>query len=340
MSTLKVNNITDSTGLVAPIFPPGSAQLNPMAGREDRIINGDFAIWQRGVPSSSASGYVGPDRWINSILGGTVTQSLQSFTMGDTLGSNCGFYYLRQTVSGQTLPTHYGITSHRVEFVQSYAGQTITVLGWARRASGNGNMAVEAEQGFGAGGSPSATVWGISPTIVPLTSSWAPFAVVINVPSITGKVLGTTDFGFFGLNFWSSGGSSYNSRTNSLGLQTIGVDLWGIHIRMGAWTSATTSDYRLRAYADEIHLCQRYYEALHVGFMGCATGPGGLSGTYGNFYPKRTTPVATVISVSESVNLSTATMNVWSPTAYRYYGSSGAAGNMYASAIWSFAAEI
>ena len=37
MSTIAVNQITDTSGLSAPMFPPGSAQLNPMAGREDKI---------------------------------------------------------------------------------------------------------------------------------------------------------------------------------------------------------------------------------------------------------------------------------------------------------------
>ena len=260
MSVLAVNTITDVAGSLPPVFPAGSPQLNPLANREDKIINGDFGVWQRAT-TSTAVGYVAADRWPNSFVGGTVTQSRQAFTLGDTLGANQPTVYLRQSVSGQTLSTQYSLTEQRIENVRSYAGQTITVLGWARRSSGAGNMVVEGVQWFGAGGSPSAQVVGLNPTTITLTSSWAPFAAVITVPSVTGKTLGTDGKDFMAVLFWASAGSTYNARTNSLGLQTIGVDLWGVHIRQGTWTSAATADYRPRDPGTELALCQRYYYA-------------------------------------------------------------------------------
>ena len=226
---------------------------------ENRIINGDMGIWQRGT-SGTANGYTAADRWGNFFVGGTVTQARQSFALGDALGSTQPTYFLRQTVSGQTLSTQYAHTIQRIEGVRSYAGQTITVLGWAKVTSGTANMAVEALQSFGTGGSPSADVNGISPTTVALTTSWAPFAVVMAIPSVSGKTLGSGGNDFLALNFWSSAGSDYNSRTNSLGLQTISVDLWGIHIRIGTWTASDAALYRPRDPGTELALCQRYYE--------------------------------------------------------------------------------
>jgi len=263
MSTLAVNTITDVAGSLPPVFPAGSPQLNPLANREDKIINGDFGVWQRGT-SSTTAGYVAADRWPNSFLGGTVTQSRQAFALGDILGSNNPSFHLRQTVSGQTLSTQYSLTEQRIESVRSYAGQTITVLGWARRSSGTGNMVVEGVQWFGAGGSPSAQVVGLNPTTITLTGSWAPFAAVITVPSVTGKTLGTDGKDFMGVLFWASAGSTFNARTNSLGLQTIGVDLWGIHIRQGTWTAAATADYRPRDPDAELSLCYRYYQIVPI----------------------------------------------------------------------------
>ena len=225
---------------------------------ENRIINGDFGIWQRGTTSTSA-GYVAADRWSNGFVGGTVTQARQAFALGDALGSTQPTYFLQQTVSGQTLSTQYANTVHRIEGVRSYADQTITVLGWVKVTSGTASMAVEAEQGFGTGGSPSATVTGISVTTVALTATWAPFAVVMTIPSVTGKTLGSGDNDYLGLNFWTSAGSDFNARTNSLGLQTIGVDLWGVHIRVGTWTAADADLYRPRDPGTELALCQRYY---------------------------------------------------------------------------------
>ena len=225
---------------------------------ENRIINGDMNIWQRGTSSTSV-GFVAADRWYNGLNGGTVTQSRQSFALGDALGSTQPAYFLRQTVSGQTLASQYAHTIQRIEGVRSYAGQTITVLGWAKVTSGTANMAVEALQSFGTGGSPSADVNGISPTTVALTTSWAPFAVVMAIPSVSGKTLGSGGNDSLALNFWTSAGSDFNARTNSLGLQTIGIDLWGIHVRVGTWTAADAALYRPRDPGTELALCQRYY---------------------------------------------------------------------------------
>lgn len=226
---------------------------------ENRIINGDFGVWQRGT-SSTASGYTAADRWVNDITGGTVTQARQSFALGDALGSTQPIYFLRQTVSGQTLASQYASTVQNIEGVRSFAGQTITVLGWVKVASGTANMAVEATQYFGSGGSPSAEVTGISPTTVALTTSWAPFAVVMAIPSVAGKTLGTDGKDCLRTRFWTSAGSNFNARTNSLGLQTIGVDLWGIHIRAGTWTAADAALYRPRDPGTELALCFRYFE--------------------------------------------------------------------------------
>jgi hypothetical protein len=121
-------------------------------------------------------------------------------------------------------------------------------------------MAIEGEQSFGTGGSPSGGVDSISVTTVTLTGSFAPFAVTMTIPPITGKTLGTSGSDSLSLNFWTSGGSAYNARTNSLGLQTIGVDLWGIHIKVGTHTTAATDLYKQPELGPELIRCYRYYE--------------------------------------------------------------------------------
>ena len=275
-----LQDIAADLNLARPVVAGGTGADNANRARanlgitpddnENRIINGNFLIWQRGT-SFSTSGY-GADRWFNGFNGGTATQSLQSFTIGETLGVNSPYYFLRQAVSGQTLSGHYATTSQRIEYVRTYAGQTITVMGWAKRGSGTGNMVFEAEQFFGTGGSPSAAVSGISSTTVTLGATWAPFAVVVNVPSITGKTLGTNNNDFLNLNFWISGGSDFNARNNSLGLQTIGVDYWGIHIRVGAWTAADVPLYCQRDPGTEYTLCQRYCSIVYVHAQSASTG--------------------------------------------------------------------
>ena len=263
MSTLRTDAILDSLG--GNTTTVNGVLLN--AGTiepDDRIINGDFGVWQRGVFSLSTFVY-GADRWVNAVIGGSVVQSRQAFDIGDTIGVNSPTYFLRQIASGQTLATHYAATVQRIESVRSYAGQTITVLGWARRSSGAGNMSIDADQVFGTGGTPSGNVLGINQNTVALTASWVPFAAVMSIPSISGKTLGTNSDDYLGINFWISAGSSYNTRTNSLGFQTIGVDLWGIHIKRGIHTVDAVNLYRPRDPGTELLLCQRYCSTAVVG---------------------------------------------------------------------------
>jgi hypothetical protein len=260
MSTLRTNAILDASGgTTATVngIPLRPGVLDP----ENRIINGAFDFWQRGT-SSTAAGFLA-DRFNNGLSGGTVTTSRQAFSAGDTLGSNNPSFFFRQTVSGQSASSHYAQTTHPIEGVRSYAGQTITLLGWARRSSGSGNAAIDLTQYFGSGGSPSGNV-SISPQTLTLTGSWAAFALTFVIPSISGKTIGTNNNDYLTLNLWTSAGSDYNARTNSLGVQTIGVDLWGIHIKQGTHTTAAVDLYRQPELGPELERCQRYYERFDI----------------------------------------------------------------------------
>jgi hypothetical protein len=249
--------------------------------------------------------------------------SRQAFTLGDTLGNNNPTYFLRQTVSGQTLASHVASFYQNIEGARSYAGQTITILGWARRSSGSGNMAVELLQVFGSGGSPSSTVFA-TPQTVTLTSSYAPFAVTIAVPSIAGKTLGTDNNDYLRLTFWTSAGSDFNARSDSLGLQTIGVDLWGVHIKVGTHTTAATDLYKQPELGPELARCQRYYELFGQSGVGRATAATSCDMTFNFSVAKRATPtIALVGTGSQQITESTvATRTVTSITA-SYPGNPG-----------------
>lgn len=279
MSDLKVNSILDRSGgdnvsINGVVIRPG------FLDNENRIINGAFDVWQRGT-SFTTSAY-GADRWVNVNVGGTVTMSRQSFTIGEKLGKNNPKFYLRQSCASHTLASHFGNVTQRIEGVESYAGETITVLGWARRSSGAGNASVDVFQFFGTGGSPSSSTFA-TPVSIPLTTSWEPFAATFTLPSVTGKVLGTNSNDHLGIRFWTSAGSDYNSVSGSLGLQTIGVDFWGIHIRRGTHAPSAALDYVQPELGPELARCQRYFirwqgvvdgtgfPAIGVGYASSAT---------------------------------------------------------------------
>ena len=329
----KINTNLDSVD--ALLKTVGAIDVNP----ENRIINGDFGVWQRGT-SSAAFGYNAADRWGNFFFGGTVTQSRQAFALGDTLGATQPTVFLRQTVSGQTLTTQYANTTQRIEGVRSYAGQTITVLGWARRSSGAGDMAVQGAQSFGTGGGSVSTPVYTASALVTLgtTGVWAPFAVVMAVPSVTGKTLGTDGKDNFGISFWTSAGSGLGQ---AIGLQTIGVDLWGIHTRQGTWAAADTSLYRPRDLGTELALCKRYYELVDSGFIGNASGVGSLIGNFSLFaVTKRAVPMGALLTASEALNISSTTLDPVNANGFRYWGSSIAAGNAFITRPIAFDAEL
>ena len=298
MSTLRTNAILDASGgTTATVngIPLRPGVLDP----ENRIINGAFDFWQRGTSTTSAA-YLA-DRWIANINGGTVTTSRQAFTLGDTLGSNSPTYFLRQTVSGQSSSGNAGLIVQRVEGVRSYAGQTITILGWARRSSGSGNMAISLDQDFGTGGSPSSYVSGTGQTVT-LTGSFAPFALTFAVPSISGKTLGTNGNDLLAVNIWTSAGSTFNTQTNSLGLQTIGVDLWGIHIKQGTHTTSAVDLYRQPELGPELARCQRYYEEIVGRFIWSGNATSGVAYYYAVPFAvtKRAVPTITITNGDNS----------------------------------------
>lgn len=264
MSTVRANIFTDNAGGNTASFngiPLRQGVFDP----ENRIINGAMQFWQRGT-SHSSNGYGSTDRWSQTFNGGTVTMSRQSFALGETLDGNSPTFFLRQTVSGQS-GSQLAYITQKIEDVRSYAGQTITILGWARRSSGSGNMTVRSVQDFGTGGSPSGFA-GAGPQTVILTESWQSFAVTLTIPSITGKTLGTNGNDNLWIDFFTSG--------DVLGIQTISVDLWGIHIKRGTHTAAATALYKAPELGPELARCQRYYwrglPALGINFASYASG--------------------------------------------------------------------
>ena len=273
----------------------------PAVSDENRIINGSFSIWQRGT-SHTGNGYKSTDRWYTATSGGSVAFARQSHTVGDTFGVNSPRYFARLGASGHSGASDYALLRQAIEGVRTYEGQTITLLGWAKRASGSGDLYAEFIQQMGTGGSPSAGVT-VAGAQVALTTSWAPFAITVDLPSISGKTLGSNSDDSLWLQIWATGGSDYDSRTDSLGNQTIEIDLWGIHIRLGEHTTDACDEYFAPSEAQELEDCRRYArwlpplqgsmdEANSVLACGFGTALDGM----------RSTPTSTVVNATNKVH--------------------------------------
>jgi len=216
------------------------------------IINGNFDIWQRGT-SFSGDGYTA-DRWHIYDNGCTLSLSQQDFPAGNTDVPNNPEYYARTTTSGSSTTSAEANLSQKIEDVRVFSGQTISGSFWARGSTA-GKMGIEFIQGFGSGGSSS--VFGIGGQVVAITSSWTKIEFTADIPSISGKTIGTSNALILQLYF--SAGSGLDARLNgNLGNQNIQIDIAQVQLNAGS----EVLPYSPRHIEEELRLCQRYYRRI------------------------------------------------------------------------------
>jgi hypothetical protein len=273
-------NFTAGT-ITSTQYLQGTDYLTPYQGFRNKIINGDFSINQRGFTSITASDTYGFDRWAFQASGGTSTMTPQTFTVGSPAAT--GFEsanFFRLITASQSAAGDYSIFYQKIEDVRTFANSTITVSFWAKAGSGTPKIALEFGQVFGTGGSPSAGVntYAGQSTI---STSWARYSITATVPNINGKTIGTTaNTSLLGMNFWVSAGSTFNSRTGSIGIQNNTFDIWGVQVERGS----VATPFEQRPIQTELALCQRYYfrTGTHGGYVLAGFGPGSLVGPNGN----------------------------------------------------------
>jgi hypothetical protein len=208
------------------------------AAGKNKIINGDFGIWQRGT-SFSASGYTA-DRFYFG-RGSTTTVSRQTFTAGTAPVSGYeGTFFARiQRTAGSSGDSF----AQPIEDVRTFAGQVVTVSFWAKAAAAVTLGQVYLEQNFGSGGSGS-VVAGSSGGLA-ITTSWQRFTFNVTVPSILGKTIGTSSYLQTIFDLTGGMGTSFT------------LDLWGVQIEAGS--VATAFQTATGTLQGELAACQRYY---------------------------------------------------------------------------------
>jgi hypothetical protein len=234
----------------------------------NKIINGGFEIAQRGT-SNTTSGYCADDRWFNGNNGTTKVSSVGVHTVGLNSIPGNPIYYSSTVVTSVAGANNNCYKQQKIENVQTLQGETATLTFYAYGTVGV-KIAVEFVQNFGTGGSPSASVQGIGVTQVTLAASPVRYDVVVNIPSIAGKVLGTNDDDNLSVLFWFDAGSNYNSRTNNLGQQSGAFTLSHVSLVEGD-ARAENDPFSPRHLQQELALCQRYYTAFNASQSGYTT---------------------------------------------------------------------
>lgn len=293
-SSVAVGNTTVNTAL--SVY---GSNISPVQSFRNKIINGNFDFWQRGTSTSTSGAYCA-DRFKSEGSGTTFTTSLQSFTLGQTDVPGEPRYYHRTVVTSSAGASNYCLIGQPIESVRSLAGKVVTVSFWAK-ADASKNIAMEFQQYFGTGGSPSSTVNSIGVTTFALTTTWTKFTATVTISSISGKTIGSNGNDYLAMYFWLNAGSTYNARTNTLGQASGTYEFSQLQIEEGS----VATPFEFRALATELNLCQRYCQYM-AGMNIYATS--GTSGTYNpDFYfpvslytNMRATPTFTRSTISDS----------------------------------------
>jgi hypothetical protein len=211
---------------------------------KNKIINGDFGIWQRGTSFSNPSTTTyNADRWLveQDGSGATRTVSQQTFTPGAApVAGYESQYFLRYAVSGGTSNTFQQI-EQRIEDVRTFAGNPVTFSFWAKGDAAR-TINILINRNFGSGGS-AADQSSVGSTLN-ITTSWARYSVTATMASVTGKTIGAGSYAQWILRF-----AAATAQT---------IDIWGVQLEYGSTATPfeTASGGSPQA---ELAMCQRYY---------------------------------------------------------------------------------
>ena len=237
-------------GANGSVLMADSAQTNGIAwstaqtSNRNKIINGDFKIWQRGTSYTVAVGnYGAADRyiyWHNGSTNGTNTVSRQTFTPGaaPVAGYESEFFQRTTTTTlgtGQTVID----TWQYIEDVRTLAGQAVTFSFWAK-TSGTFTVTGLLNQNFGSGGSAAVDTTVISSAT---SGSWTRYTGTVTLPSISGKTVGSNSALHLIIRFISpTAGATF--------------DLWGVQVEAGS----VATPFETEDFGTTLEKCQRYYQ--------------------------------------------------------------------------------
>ena len=255
---LTAANMNDFAGTLNTVEAP----LGNAAGK-NKIINGDFGIWQRGTTFSTSAAYTS-DRWELLFDGSAATRAItrQSFTAGTApVAGYEGKFFFRYDQSVAGSGATFNIVRNKMEDVQTYAGQTVTLSFWAKASATTTMDGIRFTQNFGSGGSGGVSTTAVEDPI--FTISWTRYSYTVAIPSISGKTIGANNC--LELRFLFPINSTFT------------VDIWGVQVEAGS--AATPFQTATGTLQGELAACQRYYFRNTAGAAGQHFGNGNNQST-------------------------------------------------------------
>jgi hypothetical protein len=274
---------------------------------KNKIINGDFGIWQRGISFSvpGNSGAYTADRWAFNYNAAMTTHTVtrQTFTPGTApVAGYEGTYYLRSVITTPASAT-VCILNTKLEDVRQYAGQTVTFSFWAKN-DGSRTLGADVSQNFGSGGSASVTTT-FTLTNATVGTAWTRVYGTITIPSITGKTVGTSSYLAVNIYLPVAAGAT--------------TEIWGVQVEYGSKATPfqTASGGSIQG---ELAMCQRYLPSVATGTYIM----GGSSSTTNSYFsptfqvPARVTPTGITISALSNYAVLNAAVTSGTPTAIAF----------------------
>ncbi len=229
-----------------------------MAGR-NRLINGDFRVWQRGTAFSASTGArPTADRWLVNAQATTLSASRDDIAAGGGAAGRLiagSRHLLKLVVESVAGADSMALVQQRIEDVRTFAGKRVTVSFKARATVDNFKVGLEFQQSFGTGGSTARDSIGGGVT---LDTMWRWHQLTVDVPGIAGQTLGADSY--LQLSLWMDAGANFAGRAFGAGQKSGVVYLAEMQVEEGD----TATDFDRRPEALELLLCQRYYETVDV----------------------------------------------------------------------------
>lgn len=272
--------------------------LNPTSGLRNVLNNGSLWIAQRNF---QAPGFVGSawtfDRWQWGSAGTSVTMSAPFAPKGDPNVPGDPRFMMNMVVNSLAGAGNYGLWFNQIENVRQLEGQKCT-LSFSVKGDVGKFFGVEIQQYFGTGGSPSAVVYGPPAKLGPCNGAFQRMSYTFDMPSISGKTIGSNTDSYILIVFWLDAGSTYAARASNIGQQSGTWAFAQLQLEKGAYPSYPER----RPYGYELWLCQRYYETGTQLQLFPSPNGAGYGHTFGPTFKalKRTTPTMGVSYTSLS----------------------------------------
>ncbi|NSY59308.1 hypothetical protein [Agrobacterium tumefaciens] len=234
-----------------------------LAGDRNLLINPDLLYWQRGL-SQNLGGYRSVDGYSAGAVGSTFNFSIQTHAVGQILVPGNPQYFGRMVVNSVAGAGNYVVLEHHIEDVRLLAGETVTFTLWGA-ADAVKSIGVEFVQFFGTGGS--ATVMGIGSQQIELSPGFARKSVVVDIPGISGKVIGSTPNSYTGIVLWFDAGANLAARSGGITQKSGTYDISHLSLVRGD-ARAEFDPSSPRSKAIDLILCQRRYQRLTGSFLG------------------------------------------------------------------------